>query len=68
MVLVTASGKAVSMSEIMANSKKAALARLYTMAQGMDGIAVQEGWACAFLTLYAALCIPLKPLQGRKWL
>ena len=68
MVLVTASGKAVPMSEIMANSKKAALARLYTMAQGMDGIAVQEGWACAFLTLLAGPCIPPKPLQGRKWL
>ncbi len=51
MVLVTASGKTVPMSDIMANSKKAALARLYAMTKGMDGVAVRQGWAAAFLTI-----------------
>ena len=51
MVLVTASGKTVPMSEIMANSQKAALARLYSMTKGMDGVAVRQGWAAVFVSV-----------------
>lgn len=51
MVLVTSSGRTVSMADVMNSGKKAALARVYTVAMDMDEVAKREGWECAFITL-----------------
>ncbi len=51
MVLQTSSGRTVSMTDVMAASRKAALARLYAVVKGMDEVAMREGLAAAFLTL-----------------
>lgn len=63
-VLVTASGRTVSMSDVMNSSKKAALARVYAVVKGMDEVAQRDGWAAAFLTLTLPPEYHPNPSQG----